>query len=97
MSDDAVWKRLDEHSVKIDNLATNQATVQAEVRALERRLDASLSEFSVTLGRIESKLDTNTSYQNKQQGAYRLGAWIIGVGLTIATIVASVWSNVFGS
>ena len=96
MSDDAIWKRLDEHGMKIDMLTVDQATTKAEVRALERRLDKTLASISETLSRMEAKQDNQWAYQNQQKGATKFGAWVAGVALTIITITVSIWSVVFG-
>lgn len=96
MSDDAIWKRLDEHGMKIDNLTVEQATTKAEVRALERRLDKNVANIMETLTRMEAKQDSQWAYQNQQKGATKFGAWVAGVALTIITVTVSIWSMVFG-
>ena len=97
MSDEAVWKRLDEHNMKIDALTVQQATTQAEVRALERRLDKNVASILETLARMEAKQDNAFAYQNKQKGATAFGAWVVGVGLTVSAIIISVWTAAFGN
>lgn len=96
MSDDAIWKRLDEHGMKIDTLTVEQATTKAEVRALERRLDKNVANIMETLARMEAKQDSQWAYQNQQKGATKFGAWVAGVALTIITVTVSIWSMVFG-
>ena len=97
MSDDAIWKRLDEHGMKIDTLIVDQATTKAEVRALERRLDKTLASISETLARMEAKQDNQWAYQNKQKGALGFGAWLVGGAMALATVIGVIWNMVFGS
>jgi len=97
MSDDAIWKRLDEHGMKIDTLIVDQATTKAEVRALERRLDKTLASISETLARMEAKQDSQWAYQNKQKGALGFGAWLVGGVAAVVTTIALIWNMAFGS
>ena len=97
MSDDAIWKRLDEHGMKIDTLIVDQATTKAEVRALERRLDKTLASISETLARMEAKQDNQWAYQNKQKGALGFGAWLVGGVAAVVTTIALIWNMAFGS
>lgn len=93
MKDEAIWKKLDEHTNRIDKLTTNQAALTAEVRALER----GQKDITSALARIENKLDMAYDYQNKQKGATMFGAWVLGITLTLLTVVASIKDKFFGS
>lgn len=90
--DKAIWRRLDEHSVKIDSMAIQQAETRSEVRSLERRLDRQMAEHGSVLSRIEAKLDSTTAYQERTKGARNFGAWLFGAGVALLTGIVAFYN-----
>ena len=97
MSEDPLWKKIDEHAMKIDALSIQQAEIRTEVRSLERHLNSQMTEMNTVLSRIEGKLDSQAAYQNKQKGALGFGAWLVGGVAAVVTTIALIWNMAFGS
>lgn len=97
MNDEAVWRKLDEHTMRIDNLTVQVAETRAEFNSLEKHLNRQIKDINDTLLRIENKINIQSEYQNKTKGAIGFGAWLLSGIVGIATFVSVVWNIVFGN
>lgn len=81
---DPVWDKFSKHDEIIANLQREQATLAAEVKSINERMDRNQTAIIASLSRIETKQDLTTDWMNESKGGLRIAKWLSGLGVAIA-------------